>query len=286
MTEKTRNLIVRTLSGGVLLAIVIAAILVSRWGYAALITVITAGGIWELMGFAEKAGYAPQKYMGEAIGLLLIAAAAVFVEGVTANSGSITIFIVLLMAIVILLSASFIIELFRESKTPMQNIASTFLGVIYVAMPMAAAYLIPFISDVSYDGWNPMVALSYIFIVWANDVFAYLTGITIGRHRLCERLSPKKSWEGFFGGIAGAIIMGAVAALYMNANIVLWCAIGLVTALAGAGGDLTESMFKRSIGVKDSGNILPGHGGFLDRFDAMLLSTPLVFLIFIIYAIL
>ena len=192
--------------------------------------------------------------------------------------------LVMIAAMVVLLFASFFVELFRKSDTPIQNIAVTHLGTAYVALPMAFAYLIPMVSDVSGQGWNPAVALAYIFIVWANDVLAYLTGITFGRHRLCERLSPKKSWEGFFGGVAGAVVMGALAAWYMDADIALWCVVGAVTALSGVGGDLVESMFKRSVNVKDSGRILPGHGGFLDRFDAMLLSAPPVFIIFVIYA--
>ena len=200
----------------------------------------------------------------------------------TRSPRAIALGLVLAAVAIVLIGASFIIELFRKSDTPIQNLAVTHLGTVYVALPMALAYLIPMVSDVS--GWNPSAALAYIFIVWANDVFAYLTGITFGRHRLCERLSPKKSWEGFFGGIIGAVATGALAALYMNADVTLWCVVGAVAALSGVGGDLAESMFKRSVGIKDSGRILPGHGGFLDRFDAMLLSAPLVFLIFVIYA--
>ena len=128
------------------------------------------------------------------------------------------------------------------------------------------------------DGvWRPETVLCYIFIIWANDVFAYLVGMTFGRHRLCERLSPKKSWEGFFGGIAGAVVLGLVAARVMDGSCWVWAGLALVAAATGVLGDLVESMFKRAAGVKDSGNLIPGHGGVLDRFDAMLLSAPFVF---------
>ena len=115
------------------------------------------------------------------------------------------------------------------------------------------------------------------FIIWANDVFAYLVGMTFGRHRLCERLSPKKSWEGFFGGLAGAVAMGYAAARVLDADVWAWLGLALVAAATGVLGDLVESMFKRAAGVKDSGTLIPGHGGVLDRFDAMLLSAPFVF---------
>ncbi len=284
MTDKTRNLIIRTASGAVLLAVVLAAVLISRWGYAALVALIAVGGVSELLSMAQKAGISPQKWTAGALSLLLVATTVLLSEGVTRSPRAIALGLVLAAVAIVLIGASFIIELFRKSDTPIQNLAVTHLGTVYVALPMALAYLIPMVSDVSASGWNPGAALAYIFIVWANDVFAYLTGITFGRHRLCERLSPKKSWEGFFGGIIGAVAMGALAALYMNADVTLWCIVGAVAALSGVGGDLAESMFKRSVDIKDSGRILPGHGGFLDRFDAMLLSAPLVFLIFVIYA--
>jgi phosphatidate cytidylyltransferase len=118
----------------------------------------------------------------------------------------------------------------------------------------------------------------YIFIIWANDVFAYLFGITLGKHRLFERISPKKSWEGFFGGLLGAMAMGYVAAVVLDGNTYIWIGLALVAALSGVFGDLVESLFKRSVGVKDSGNIIPGHGGWLDRFDALIFSLPFVFI--------
>ena len=118
----------------------------------------------------------------------------------------------------------------------------------------------------------------YIFIIWANDVFAYLFGITLGKHRLFERISPKKSWEGFFGGVLGAMAMGYTAATILDGNTIVWVGMALVAALSGVFGDLVESMFKRSVDIKDSGNIIPGHGGWLDRFDALILSLPFVFI--------
>ena len=118
---------------------------------------------------------------------------------------------------------------------------------------------------------------SQLNIVWSNDVFAYLFGMTFGRHRLFERLSPKKSWEGFVGGLAGAVVAGVVAAHLMEQSMVVWAVLALLISVTAVLGDLAESMFKRAADVKDSGALIPGHGGVLDRFDALLLSAPFVF---------
>ena len=142
------------------------------------------------------------------------------------------------------------------------------------------------------DVWRAKIVLFYIFIIWANDSFAYLFGITLGKHRLFERISPKKSWEGFVGGLFGAALMGFIAAKDIISDMELcgmtdinemgvmvkWIGMALIAAVAGVFGDLVESLFKRSIDIKDSGRIMPGHGGWLDRFDALLLSIPFSFI--------
>ena len=182
----------------------------------------------------------------------------------------------LLLYIGLLLPTLFVCELFRRSATPLANLGATLLGVLYVAVPLSLLLYVPVLAG---DGvWRPETVLCYIFIIWANDVFAYLVGMTFGRHRLCERLSPKKSWEGFFGGLAGAVATGLAAAYALDPNYWVWGGLALVASLSGVAGDLVESMFKREAGVKDSGQVIPGHGGVLDRFDALLLSAPYVFL--------
>ena len=116
--------------------------------------------------------------------------------------------------------------------------------------------------------------LAFISIIWVNDVFAYLVGVTIGKHRLCERISPKKSWEGFFGGLVGAVGVSVLFGHLFGGNLLVWGGLGLVMTLSGVAGDLVESLMKREADVKDSGKMMPGHGGFLDRFDALLLAVP------------
>ena len=273
-----KNLMVRTLSGLVLVAVFVGAVLGSQWSFGALLLLILVGGQTEFYKLARETGLSPQRWMGLAVGVLLFALNFIvfrqFSRSVTDEAGGAV--LSLLLYIGLLLPTLFVCELFRRSATPLANLGATLLGVLYVAVPLSLLLYVPVLAG---DGvWRPETVLCYIFIIWANDVFAYLVGMTFGRHRLCERLSPKKSWEGFFGGLAGAVATGLAAAYALDANYWVWGGLALVASLSGVAGDLVESMFKREAGVKDSGQVIPGHGGVLDRFDALLLSAPYVFL--------
>ena len=275
---KMKNLMVRTLSGLVLVAVFVGAVLGSQWSFGALLLPILVGGQTEFYKLARETGLSPQRWMGLAVGVLLFALNFIvfrqFSRSVTDEAGGAVLY--LLLYIGLLLPTLFVCELFRRSATPLANLGATLLGVLYVAVPLSLLLYVPVLAG---DGvWRPETVLCYIFIIWANDVFAYLVGMTFGRHRLCERLSPKKSWEGFFGGLAGAVATGLAAAYALDANYWVWGGLALVASLSGVAGDLVESMFKREAGVKDSGQVIPGHGGVLDRFDALLLSAPYVFL--------
>lgn len=280
MNDKLKNFIVRTLSGAVMLAVVLGAILASEWSFIALMAVITLGGIWEFYNFAQKAGYQPMKLLGLFGGMMIFAIAiSLFVLFATKDSTNDSLFAIIfgmaIITLLLLVPLMFICELYRKSPTPIANIGSTLMGMLYVALPLSLLILIP--ALLGNGVWNPWIVIFYIFIIWANDVFAYLFGITLGRHRLFERISPKKSWEGFFGGLLGAMAMGYVASLVLEANAMTWIGLALVAAIAGVFGDLVESLFKRSVNLKDSGNFIPGHGGWLDRFDALIFSAPFAF---------
>ena len=275
---KMKNLMVRTLSGLVLVAVFVGAVLGSQWSFGALLLLILVGGQTEFYKLARETGLSPQRWMGLAVGVLLFALNFIvfrqFSRSVTDEAGGAVLY--LLLYIGLLLPTLFVCELFRRSATPLANLGATLLGVLYVAVPLSLLLYVPVLAG---DGvWRPETVLCYIFIIWANDVFAYLVGMTFGRHRLCERLSPKKSWEGFFGGLAGAVVTGLAAAYALDANYWVGGGLARVASLSGVAGDLVESMFKREAGVKDSGQVIPGHGGVLDRFDALLLSAPYVFL--------
>ena len=274
MSDKLKNFIIRTLSGIVMVATLIGATLFSKLTFVLLLLAITLGGEWEFYRLAKKAGTSPQRFVGMLAGTMMIVAAAAALHEILAITA------VLMVAFMILIPMPLIFELYRKSATPMANVGITYAGVIYVALPMALLTFFPMM--LGNGEWKPWSVILYIFIIWANDVFAYLFGITLGKHRLFERISPKKSWEGFFGGLLGAMAMGFVAAKVLDANVAMWIGLALIAAITGVFGDLVESMLKRSVDVKDSGSFIPGHGGWLDRFDALIFSVPFAFIYLVI----
>ncbi|HOF98184.1 MAG: phosphatidate cytidylyltransferase [Paludibacteraceae bacterium] len=172
----------------------------------------------------------------------------------------------------------FIRELFLKKSNPIHNWAYFILGQVMVALPMSLLIFILFV-----DGYQPMLLLSIFILTWLNDTGAYLIGVKFGRHRFFEHISPKKTWEGFFGGIFFSLTGGFILSLFIaELSIFQWLALCFITVLAATLGDLTESLLKRTLNIKDSGNLLPGHGGLLDRLDSMLLVSPFV-LIFFLY---
>ena len=274
MSDKLKNFIIRTLSGIVMVATLIGATLFSKLTFVLLLLAITLGGEWEFYRLAKKAGASPQRFVGLLAGTMMIVAAAAALHEILAITA------VAMVAFMILIPMPLIFELYRKSATPMANVGITYAGVIYVALPMALLTFFPMM--LGNGEWKPWSVILYIFIIWANDVFAYLFGITLGKHRLFERISPKKSWEGFFGGLLGAMAMGFVAAKVLNANVAMWIGLALIAAITGVFGDLVESLLKRSVDVKDSGSFIPGHGGWLDRFDALIFSVPFAFIYLVI----
>lgn len=262
MTDKLKNLLVRTASGAVLAVVIFGALLWSNWSFALLLALLTVGGLHEFYALARKCGATPQPVLGTLIGLAVLFVA-LFVGSRIVVFG--------ILALLLSVPATFVLALWSRSEHPIADIAATITGVFYVAVPFALAAIC---NQYAVHKW-PIVG--FILIVWANDVFAYLVGLAIGRHRLFPRLSPKKSWEGFVGGVAGAVGVGLLVAHFgAGGNYGLWAGLALVAAVTGVAGDLVESMFKRAAGVKDSGCLIPGHGGVLDRFDAMLISLPFV----------
>ena len=274
MTDKMKNLAVRTLSGIVLAAVVLGAVAWSPWSFGALLLLLLVGGMHEFYALAEARGDRPQRLIGMVTGAVLLAVTSPFLWGSAgAAAGPGPLLPAGMAFLLLLLPLMLVCELYRRGENPAANVGVTLLGICYVALPLTLMAYIPFVGRYA---WNPWTMLFFVFIIWANDVFAYLVGMAFGRHRLLERLSPKKSWEGFFGGVAGALVMGYVASRCMGEAWWVWIGLALVAAVTGVLGDLVESMFKRAAGVKDSGTIIPGHGGILDRFDAMLLAAPFV----------
>lgn len=258
-----------------MLVLLVGGLLWSPWSFGFLLLLVLIGGMAEFYALAAQCGARPLRIVGIASGVGLwlccfdtFARSAGFADAAFSTLGTCGLLFLLLA-----LPACFICQLFRPGGNPFADIGATLGGVLYVALPMA---MLPFVSLFAAGGWQPWTVICFVFIIWANDVFAYLVGMTVGRHKLCERISPRKTVEGFFGGLAGAIAAGAAAALCLDMSIGMWCGVALVAAATGVLGDLVESMFKRAAGVKDSGSVIPGHGGVLDRFDALLMATPFV----------
>ena len=153
------------------------------------------------------------------------------------------------------------------------NIAYTFLGIIYVALPFALICVLSMVLG----RYSWQIVLGCLFLLWASDTGAYFAGTNFGKTKLFERVSPKKSWEGSIGGFILAMFIAYILSIYFeDIEGWKWYVIGAIIVIAGTYGDLVESLFKRSIKIKDSGSVIPGHGGFLDRFDGLLLSVPFI----------
>ena len=277
MSDKMRNLIVRTISGVVLLGIVLGAAYGGPYAYGLFLLLIVVVGMIEFYNIAAATGAVPRRTLGLAAGIVLFVTSFFLFEGYVdemQNADSVDMLIGGVLYFSALIPLCFVVELFHDSETPLRNVATTLMGILYVAYPMSLMLFIPLLIT---GEWQPEAFLFYLFIVWGNDVFAYLTGIAIGKHKMAPRISPKKSWEGFVGGIVGAMVMGALGSFVVGGPLGMWLGLSAVVAITSVFGDLVESMFKREAGIKDSGKIMPGHGGMLDRFDALLISSPFAF---------
>ncbi len=171
----------------------------------------------------------------------------------------------------------FIAELFRASEKPIENIATSLLSLFYIGIPCGLLVTISIGNEGDYLPWN---VLYLFFFIWASDTGAYFTGRALGRHKLFERISPNKTIEGFVGGLITSALVGIAAHHFLGGiSLVSWMCIGAFVSITSTLGDLFESMLKRQSDIKDSGNILPGHGGILDRFDSTLISAPIYWIL-------
>ena len=181
-----------------------------------------------------------------------------------------------LLLIIPLLFAIFILELYKKNKSPFANISYTFVGFIYVTIPFCFFFSLGFLADT--NNYSFHLPLAFLLLLWASDTGAYLFGVKFGKTRLFERHSPKKSWEGFFGGMFTSVLVSYFISIpFTEMSPFIWGGMAILIVSFGTLGDLVESMLKRSLDVKDSGTFLPGHGGFLDRFDGLLIAAPIVY---------
>ena len=275
MTDKQKNLITRTITGILFVAIMVAGFLSAHY-MVVLFATITGMTIWEYTGLVSQIEHVSiNRFISTVAGVYFFVALAGqrlgFVEGFS-------VFVPYILTIIYL----FIAELYLKNENPIMNWAYTMLGQMYIALPISMINVLAFQRDANGQMTIDMLLPLSIFIfLWTNDTGAYCSGSLFGKHKLFPRISPAKSWE---GSIGGGILVVIVAALigYSTTNesgvnmltIPQWIGLGIVVAVFGRWGDLVESLFKRTLGVKDSGNILPGHGGMLDRFDSSLMAIP------------
>ena len=275
MSDKLKNLIVRAVTGVFFVTAMVLGILHPH-ALIALFAVITGLSIWEYTGLVNNSkGVKVNRFISTIIGVYFFLAVAGLrltpVEGFV-------VFVPYILSILYLL----ISELYLKNENPINSWAYTMLGQMYIAMPFSMINVLAFQQvepgQVTFDYLLP---LSIFIFLWTNDTGAYLCGSLLGKHKLFPRISPKKSWEGSIGGGILVLIVAGVIGYFANIgatphmlSIPGWVGLGLVVVFFGTWGDLVESLLKRTLGVKDSGNILPGHGGMLDRFDSSLLAIP------------
>lgn len=260
----------RTISGVLFVVTIVGAILISHITFFIVFLGLMAACLYEFYILGLKAKIRPQALLGIFIGIALFIWAYLYASG---EIERITIF-----GFIPLVIGIFIVELYRAQHKPIHNIAYTILGLVYIALPFALLNFMVINGSSFKMIYSPQILLGILFLVWSNDTGAYLFGVSMGKHKMFPRISPKKSWEGFAGGlVATAVVAWVMSAFFTDIHFKHWLVIGLISALMGVFGDLVESMFKRSIGVKDSGKFLPGHGGLLDRFDALIMVIPIVY---------
>jgi phosphatidate cytidylyltransferase len=263
-----KEIYIRTITGVFFLVAVIGSVILHPLAFFGLMFVFAFFGLNEfilLSGTGDSRKKNPAFYL---FGLLIYALIGLIGLGYVD--------IVLSYLLLLVFPVTIILELFRVEKPNWKRIGTYYAGWFYVAVPfglMCTLYLTP-ASETYFSG----ILIGLFAIIWSSDVFAYLTGSMIGKHKLFERLSPKKTWEGSFGGLAFALAAAYLLSLfYSQLTLVEWMVLSVIIVITGTLGDLSESFLKRQAGVKDSGNLFPGHGGMLDRFDAALFATPFVF---------
>ena len=272
------NFFRRTLTGAWIVIFVMGGFWLHPLSFFITALIMLSGAQYEYYTIIRNTGIKVQMIPGMITGVVMYVVSTLIALGVLSSSW--------LFASVPFLFIILVLELYRKYDRPFDSLAHTFFCFIYTAIPFS---LFPFAaftreglhSLLPHEGivFSPGIIIGFFLLIWANDTGAYLTGVTIGRHKLMERISPKKTWEGFFGGmVISALVAWLISGWLGIVGPLQWVAIALIVSVAGTFGDLIESMLKRSAGVKDSGSVMPGHGGFLDRFDSAIGAFPLVYL--------
>ena len=269
-----KNFIVRTITSVFFVAAIVSCFLRPE-AMIFLFALVTGMTIWEFAGLVnDRNRVSVNQMISTVAGVYFFLAMAGFCSGITPPS----IFVPYLVTLIYLMVA----ELYLKQEDPIHDWAYTMMSQLYIALPFSLLNVLAFQSDASGIHFVWSIPLSVFVFLWINDAGAYICGSLLGKHKLFPRISPGKSWEGSIGGgilvIIVAVLVWYLSEQYeqnpLGLTAIEWAGLGLVVVVFGTWGDLVESLFKRTLGIKDSGHILPGHGGMLDRFDSTLLAVP------------
>ena len=277
MSDKMKNLITRSITGVIFVTAIVVCFMRPE-AMILLFALVTGLTVWEYTGIVNGIeNVCVNRFLATVAAVYFFLGMAGFCAGIVPSA----VFIPYLLTVVYM----FIAELYTKAPNPINNWAYTMLSQMYIALPFAMVNVLAFRGVGNGVVYNYLAPLSIFVFLWTNDTGAYLSGSLFGKHKLFPRVSPGKSWEGSIGGGLLVLLVAALVGMYQNSDmhetateliltVPQWMGLGLVVVFFGTWGDLVESLFKRTIGIKDSGNILPGHGGMLDRFDSSLMSFP------------
>ncbi len=262
----------RLITAVIFVLIMLAGLFTGRYSFVLLFTIIAALCLWEFLTMVLDRGLRRdgiRKAIGLIVGLLPVVLAIIVQLELVHNTEEFIAVAAFLFSPFIF--AGFIYELYSRSQRPFSNMSFILLGMFYIGVPFALVDFIAFDGEYFYA----RTVFGLLLLTWVNDTGAYLVGSTMGKRPLFPRISPRKTWEGTIGGVLTTILCGfALHFIFDEHTLVNWLVLSVIVAIFGTFGDLVESMLKRSLGVKDSSNILPGHGGVLDRFDAFIFTIP------------
>lgn len=268
------NFIVRTITAVFFVAAIVSCFLRAE-AMIFLFALVTGLTIWEFTGLVnDRENVSVNRMICTVAGVYFFLAMAGYNSGITPAG----VFVPYLITLVYLMVA----ELYLKQPDPVNDWAYTMMSQLYIALPFSMINVLAFRSAGSDITYTYLIPLSVFFFLWVNDAGAYICGSLLGKHKLFPRISPGKSWEGSIGGgilvMIVAVILWHLSEQYhvndLQLSALEWAGLGLVVVIFGTWGDLVESLFKRTLGIKDSGHILPGHGGMLDRFDSTLMAFP------------
>lgn len=277
-----KNLLTRTLAGTIYIALIVASLLLQDTWFMLLLMLFTVLGIREMERMARPLCHTPRSLcMWDTITGVVIVGVNMLAAQAMATPANSSMAFLLAAPVVFCLLVRAILQMYTHRGNPILSVATSIASLVYVA---GALSLLPYLY---YIFGSPKLILAMFIMIWMNDTGAFVVGSLCGKHRLFERLSPKKSWEGFFGGLAfsmgAAVVIGLIDPQWLcGMNICYALGLGATVTVTATWGDLFESMLKRTAGIKDSGHLIPGHGGILDRIDSLLFVAPAT-LLYMVY---